>query len=240
MTTSNITTDLNNHKINYKRNGKLFGLFFVLTFLCYGIGSSMFEMAFTADDVFAYVNQVPETLVIGAILMAILHTAFNIALPVLMLPVLKKNSPVLAYGYLSMAIAATVTLVIGVVFMLLMIPLSASVVDGSTAQIQNAELIALLVKKAGFYAYQMGMAIWGLGGLLMCWALLNRTGKVSYVPKWLVIWGLLGYSIFIAGTIFELFGFEYGLAMSAVGGLFELFLSGWLIGKGFSFDAKVD
>jgi len=129
-----------------------------------------------------------------------------------MLPVLKRNSPLLAYGYLSLAIAATVTLVIGVIFLLLMIPLSAYSVEVTQADnVQILNIIAHIFKDGGFYAYQLGMAIWGFGGLLMCLALLNIHQTHSLVPKWILVWGMIGYLIFIAGTMFEVFGFEYGM-----------------------------
>ncbi|MCJ8312068.1 MAG: DUF4386 domain-containing protein [Saccharospirillaceae bacterium] len=232
------STGQNGHK-TYRMNAKLFGVFFVLTFLCYGIGSSMIELLVSAPDVLVQVSEHVSQLVIGAILMAVLHTVLNIMLPVLMLPVLKQHSPVLAYAYLSLAIAATITLIIGVIFLLLMIPLSANYMGVSVelsepGNVQILDLMTQLLKQGGFYAYQIGMAIWGLGGLLLCLALFNFKQKQSLVPKWLLVWGMIGYLIFITGTLFELFGFEYGLMMSMPGGLFELFLSGWLIKKGFN------
>ena len=74
------------------------------------------------------------------------------------------------------------------------------------------------------------MAIWGIGGLLFCVLLY----KSKLVPRWLTVWGLIGYVIFISGTIAELYGLPIGVQLSLPGGLFEIVLSVWLIIKGFS------
>ena len=84
--------------------------------------------------------------------------------------------------------------------------------------------------KGNFFAYQLGMAIWGLGGLMFCYLLYES----KLVPRLLPVWGFIGYIIFISGTILELFGNNIGVQLSIPGGLFEIFLSVWLIVKGFN------
>jgi hypothetical protein len=82
----------------------------------------------------------------------------------------------------------------------------------------------------GAYAYQIAMAIWGLGGLLFVSVLYQS----KLVPRFLSVWGFIGYIVFVSGTILELFGYPVGVLLSLPGGLFELSLSGWLIAKGFN------
>jgi hypothetical protein len=53
------------------------------------------------------------------------------------------------------------------------------------------------------------------------------------VPKFLSVWGLIGYAIFFLGAVLEILGFKgVGLVLCIPGGLFEIFLAGWLIVKG--------
>ena len=75
------------------------------------------------------------------------------------------------------------------------------------------------------------MTIWGVGGILMC-VVLWRT---IIVPRWLPVWGIGGYLIFISGTTSEFFNSGMGVTMSAIGGLFEVGLSAYLILKGFDY-----
>lgn len=164
--------------------------------------------------------------------MALLHTFFNIALPVLMLPILKPFQKNLTYGYLSAAIASTVTIIVGAIFLLLLLPLSDVFVKAGAEITPYYETLATILAKGNFYAYQIGMEIWRLSGLMLCTVLYRS----RLVPRIFSVWGLIGYIVFIAGTILELYGYGFGVALAISGGLFEIFLSLWLINKGINGD----
>jgi hypothetical protein len=162
--------------------------------------------------------------------MAIIHTIVNIGLAVILLPILKPLNKTLSYGYLSAAITSSVILVVGALFLILLIPLSDEYVKLGMTDTSNFEAIGSVFKKGAYFSYQIGMAIWGFGGLLLC-ALLYQS---KLVPRFISIWGLIGYIVFISGTVFELFGYTIGVLLSIPGGLFEISLSVWLIIKGFN------
>jgi hypothetical protein len=223
---------LSENTINYKTAGRLFGIFFILTFIFYGIGSGVIGSITGAPDVLSNVFAKKTQIVTAAIAMAILHTFFNIALPVVMLPILKPFHKNLTYGYLSAAIASTVTIIVGAIFLLLLLPLSDAFVAAGAEITPFYETLATILTKGNFYAYQLGMAIWGIGGLMLCTVLFRS----KLVPRVFSVWGLVGYIIFIAGTILELFGFSIGVILAIPGGLFEIFLSLWLIFKGINGD----
>lgn len=207
---------------------RLFGIFFLLAFLSYGISSTLVTSVADGPGGLAGVFAGRTTLIIGIILMAIVHSFVNIALPVLVLPVLKPFNGFLAYGYFGAAIAATVTVLVGALFLALLIPLGTEyVAAGNDAA--YFETLAVLLKQGGFYGYQIGMTLWGLGGLLLC-SLLNVSRAV---PRFLPVWGFAGYLVFMTGTLAELFGYPIGVKMSLSGGLFEIMMSLWLIFKGF-------
>ena len=66
--------------------------------------------------------------------------------------------------------------------------------------------------------------------MLLAWGL----WRWRLVPKVLGLWGLVGYFIFLMGSLGELLGLSAGLYPAMVGGLFEISLSIWLISKGFN------
>jgi hypothetical protein len=223
---------LSENTINYRTAGRLFGIFFILTFMFYGIGSGVIGSITGAPDVLSNVFAKKTQIITAAIAMALLHTFFNIALPVVMLPILKPFHKNLTYGYLSAAIASTVTIIVGAIFLLLLLPLSDAFVAAGAEITPFYETLATILAKGNFYAYQLGMAIWGIGGLMLCTVLFRS----KLVPRVFSVWGLLGYIVFIAGTILELFGFSIGVILAIPGGLFEIFLSLWLIFKGINGD----
>ena len=148
--------------------------------------------------------------VTGAALM-LLNSAFVIGIGVLMLPILRPHNEAIAAGYLGTRIFEGVGLAIGVVSLI--------VLTGSAAI--DANSVCYYVAEAGL----------GIGSLFFC-ALLFRTGLV---PRFLAVWGFIGYACFAGGNLLELFGVAgAGLVGAIPGGLFELTFGIWLIARGFA------
>jgi hypothetical protein len=187
------------------------GVLFLAGYVAYGVGSV------TATPIVDSGDRGDSTalFVIGAALM-LLNSAFVIGIGVLMLPILRPHSKAVAAGYLGTRIFEGVVLAIGVVSLI--------VLTGSDAIDANAVLYS--VAEAGL----------GIGSLFFC-ALLFRTGLV---PRWLAVWGFIGYACFAAGNLLELFGVAgAGLVAAIPGGLFELTFAVWLIARGFASTATV-
>ncbi len=207
-----------------------YGVFFLLAFLSYGFGSGI-TSGFGGDLVGISGNATMFT--IGILLMAVVHTFVNIGLATVMLPVLKPFNQTATYGYFAAAITATIVAIMGAIFLALLVSLSDAYATPG-ADIAQLETLAMLLQKGGFYAYQISMTIWGLGGLLFVYVL----RKSNLVPRFFPIWGAFGYLVFITGTTAEMFGYPIGVMLSGPGGLFEIALSLWLIFRGFTPSAK--
>jgi hypothetical protein len=78
------------------------------------------------------------------------------------------------------------------------------------------------------YGYFLGMIVLGIGSIPTCFLLL----KYKITPKWLAIWGMIGYAVFAFGFIMELFGKEWSMYLLGLGGLWEIYFAIWLIIKG--------
>lgn len=206
----------------------MFGVFFLLAFVAYGLGSGLINTLIASPNGLSAIHLHQAQVVFGAILMAIVHTFLNIGLAVILFRLLQHYNRYMAYGYFSAAITATVMLIVGTVFLLLLVPVSDAFVQAAPADVSYLQTLSALCQRGNFASYQTGMAIWGLGGLMLCY-LLYRS---KLVPRAIAVWGIAGYVIFIVGTILELSGYEVGLFFDIPGGLFELFLSFWLILKG--------
>ena len=213
----------------HRKAARTYGIFFLLAFLSYGAGSGI--TANMGGDLTA-IADAKSVFTIGILSMAIVHTFVNIGLATVMLPILKPFNKTVTYGYFAAAITATTVAVIGAIFMALLVPLSDAY--ATTSDTAHIDTLAMLLNKGGFYAYQISMTIWGLGGLLFVYVL----GKSKLVPRVFPTWGAIGYLVFITGTTGEMFGYPIGLMSSAPGGLFEVSLSLWLIFKGFNPSTK--
>lgn len=213
-----------------KTSARIFGVFFILAFLSYGIGSGLIESIISTPDILSNVYANKTQFIIGVLLMALVHSFFNIGLAVTLFPILKPTNHRMAYGYFSAVIVATIVLIIGTIFLLLLLPLSDEYIRGSSTAISSFDVFANILKQGGYFSYHLGIAIWGIGGLMLCVLLY----KSKLVPRILSIWGFIGYVICILGTVVELFGYQIGVELSLPGGLFEIFLSVWLIVKGFN------
>ena len=157
----------------------------------------------------------PALFVTGITLM-LLNSAFVIGIGVLMLPILRAHNKAIAAGYLGTRIFEGVVLAIGVVCLI--------VLSGDAAI--DANSVFYNVAEAGL----------GIGSLFFC-ALLFRTGLV---PRFLAVWGFIGYACFAVGNLLELFGVAgAGLVGAIPGGLFELTFGIWLIARGFASTATV-
>jgi len=217
-------------------SARLFGIFFILSFASYATGTSLTEIIQNNQILSTDILENKVHLVTGAILMAVVHTLFNLGLISVMFGVLKSTSQRLSVIYLVLGSFGTLMLALGAVFLLL--PLAISETIGHSEGYWDTSSFSLLLNlssSANFYSYQLGMIFWGCGGLVFCYLL----QKSELVPVVFPIWGYIGYSVFIAGCFSELFGIPYGVVLSLPGGLFEIVLSIWLIAKGFS-DTVVD
>jgi hypothetical protein len=214
---------------------RVFGVFFLVSFLAYGTGSALIESIVSAPDILPKVYASTTLIVVATILMGVIHKFTNMGLPVVLRPVLKPRNETLYFGYLSAAIVATVSLLVGVIFLLLLLPLSDAYVRSGFAVTGQYETMAILLREANYYSYQIGMAIWSLGGLMFCSILY----QYKLIPQLVSVWGVVGYTAFLSGCILAICGWDFGLIHTAPGALFEVFLSVWLIVKGFNSSALV-
>jgi len=218
-----------------KTAARIFGVLFLISFLVYGTGTALIQSIVGAPDILSHVYASQTLIVVAALLMGVIHTVTNIGLPVVLRPVLKPRNETLYLGYLSAAIVATVSLLVGVIFLLLLLPLSDAIMRSGSAVAGQAETMAILLREANYYSYNFGMAIWSLGGLVFC-AMLYR---YRLIPRLVSVWGVAGYAVFLSGCILAISGRDFGLIHTAPGALFEVFLSLWLIVKGFNSSATV-
>jgi hypothetical protein len=195
-----------------RRIARIVGVLFLAGFLAYGVGNVIAtSIAGSADPGGS------EALLIAGVALMLVNSVIVIGIGVLMFPILRPHNEAIAGGYLGTRIFEGVGLAIGAVCLL--------VLTGPAAI------------DANFVAYNVAEVGLGIGSLFFC-ALLFRTGLV---PRFLAVWGFVGYACFAAGSLLELFGVAgAGLVATIPGGLFELTFAIWLIARGFGSSATAE
>jgi hypothetical protein len=201
------------------------GALFVSAFFLYGVGFGLVSSVTGAPGYLASIAGQQLTLTSGGFLM-LLNSVAVVGLGVLFYPILAKHGQRTAVAYLTARIVEGVFLAIGVLCLLMLLPLGQIGVEAGQGW---ATALGSLLSQANTLAYQVAMMSLGFASLFMC-ALLFRT---RLIPRILAVWGFVGYAIFMAGAIVEIFGVHIGVMLSIPGGLFELIVGLWLIFKGF-------
>ena len=216
----------------YRMTAIVVGVVYLAGFVV-GIGGEMlFQSILGAPDYLTTLSANNMTVAIGALLW-VLAVAGDAAHGVLLFPLLRQHHERVAVGYLAARIMDALFIAIMVIFILLQIPLGNAYLNAAPADVTALKTLGTIFTHGQHVAYQIGMSTLGVAGLLLCYTLY----KATLVPRWLAVWGLVGYAIILVGMLSELMGSGLGLASSLPGGLWEVFMGVWLIVKGFNASA---
>jgi hypothetical protein len=219
---------MNTNNMGSRNVARLIGALFLAGFLFYGVGFGLVTSVIGAPDFLATISAHQTILVVGAFLM-LLNTVVDVGKAVLFFPILENHGKRTALAYLAMLIVEVVLLDVGVVGLLMIVPLAQISLDAGQASVGWAQAMGQFLVQWNAIAYQIAQMSLGFGCLFL-FALLFR---INLIPRFLSIWGLIGYAILMTGALAEIFGIHIGLVLSLPGGLFEVALGLWLLIKGF-------
>jgi Domain of unknown function (DUF4386) len=226
-----ITMTNNGKTNNYKTTARIVGVLYIAGFVV-GIGGNILVQGILGvPNHLAALSANSLTVGIGAVLW-LMAVAWDAAHGVLMFPILRQHNERMAVGYLGFRIIDAVFIAIMVLFILLQIPLGGEYLKAG-ADTSYLQTLSTVFTQGQLYAYDLGMSALGLAGLMLCYTLY----RAKLVPRILAVWGLVGYAIIFCGMVSEIMGSGLGLVASLPGGLWEIFIGGWLIVKGFNSSA---
>jgi len=218
----------------YRTTAIVVGVVYLAGFVVGLMGNGLIQSILGAPDHLSTVSANSMMLAIGAILW-LMAVAGDAAHGVLMFPVLKQHSERIAFGYLASRIVDAVFIAVSVLFILLQIPLGSEYLKAVAPNTFYLQALSTLSIQANLYAYEIGMIALGLAGLMLNYMFY----RAKLVPRWIAVWGLVGYAIIFCGMVSEVMGSGLGLVSSIPGGLWEVFIGVWLIAKGFNSSAFV-
>ena len=216
----------------YRTTAKIIGAVYLAGFVVGLVGSGIFQSILGATGASANLPAVAASsalLAFGAILW-LMAVAGDAAHGVLMFPILRRYHERIAFGYLASRIVDAVFIAVMVLFVLLQIPLASAFVKAAVTDASFLQAVSGLFAQGQVYAYDIGMIILGVSGLMLCYTLY----RAKLLPRLVAGWGLIGYAVLFVGMLSEVMGSGLGLASSIPGGVWEVFVGVWLIAKGFS------
>ncbi len=213
----------------YRTTARVVGVVYLAGFVVGIVGIGLFQSILGAPDHLSTVSANSMLLAFGAILwlMAVVGDAAH---GVLMFPVLKPHNERIAVGYLAARIVDAVFIAVMVLFVLIQIPLGSEYVKAAAPDASYLQALSTVFAQAQLYAYEIGMITLGISGLMLC----STLYRAKLVPRWLAVWGLVGYAIIFCGMVSAVMGSGLGDVSSIPGGLWEVFIGVWLIVKGFN------
>ena len=225
---------------SYRRTEIVVASLWLLTAFGAIAGTGLMNTVLTAPDYLttAFPN---STTVIGGMLLWLINDFGIVLIGLLMFPILKQRSERMALTYLSMRMFEAIFLVVGVIFAMLLIPLSQEFIKAGATDVTSYQAIGSVLKQAEYwFMTPMQLIPLGLGGLILTFFLY----QTKLVPRFISVVGLIGYGLLVPSAILTLLGVLDTLP-GAPGSLlvipvaaFEIILMPiWLYAKGFKVSA---
>jgi hypothetical protein len=215
-----------------KKIARIVGILFLAGMIAGICGNILVQSTLSVPNYLSTISGHSMKLAIGAMLM-LMTSVWDAAHGMLMFPILKQHSERMALGYLGFRIIDAVFLAIQVLFILLQLPIGREYLTGISSS-PDLHTLSKVLMQADIYAYQIGMITLGLAGIILCYIFY----KAKLVPRFIAVWGLVGYLSMFFGSAFEVLGFNLYFIHTIPGGLWELFIGVWLIAKGFNHSVK--
>ncbi len=219
---------------SYRTNAVVAGVLYIIGTVA-GIASlALSQPLHASGDPLAAAAANANQLIVAALCVLLMCLALAMV-PVVLYPVLRRHSEVLALGYVVFrgALETVAGLVVPVAWLLLVAPGQLAVQAGAATASGLQGAGALLLKAGGEFPFA-GMIF--LLGALMFYTVLYRS---RLVPRWLTVWGLAAVIPYLAAEFLGLFGLLDPMSSTATllylpMAVQEMVLAVWLIAKGFN------
>jgi len=229
-----VTTPNRLSRNNFRTTARIVGVLY-LAGMVVGIAGNLFiQSILGAPDHLSTIAASGMLLALGAVLW-LFTVAGDAAHGILMFPVLKPHSERAAVGYLGARIIDATFIAVMALLILIQIPVGIEYLNAGSSDTSYLQALSAVLTQANLYAYEFAMITVGVAGLILSF-MFYRT---QLVPRFLAIWGLIGYAILLLGSVLQVLGLNLNSIHAIPGGLWELFIGVWLIAKGFSTSSQL-
>ena len=218
----------------YRKNAIIAGALYIIGTVAGILSLVLSQPVRAAQDALAGVAANANQVIVAALFVLLMGLSLAMV-PVVLYPVLRRFSEVLALGYVVFRGALeTVTYFVTAIVWLLLLALSQLYVQAGAPAASGFQAPGALLLKAGELSSLTGIVF--CLGALMFYAVLFQS---RLVPRWISVWGLAALILDLAAQFLALFGLLDPVSATASLlfipiALQEMVLAVWLIVKGFS------
>jgi hypothetical protein len=208
------------------------GILFIIATITSVVAGSLVESIIDVPGDLVNVSANENQLLIGVVFLIIGAVAvFNI--PVMMYPILKRYSRVLALSYVGFRLFEAIIFMVDVMGVLLLITLSREFLSRGAMDASYVQALATLILAARDWGFLLVPVVFGMGAMVF-YSLLYSS---KLVPRWLAGWGFIGAALVLTSGLLGMFGnFLIYLALPIA--VQEMLLAAWFIVKGFNFGSE--
>lgn len=226
-----------NTNVSYRRTAILVASLFLVTAIGAVAGAALMNPVINASDYLTTVYSKSATLTGGMVLWLVNNIGI-VFIGLLMFPILRKQSESLALGYVSLRMFEGIFMTVGVIFAMLLIPLSQEFIRARATDLSSYQAIGSVIKYAeSLFLNTFQLIFLGLGGVIFT-SMLYRS---KLVPRVIAVVGIIGYSLLIPAFLLSIFGIVDstpggpGTLLAVPVAFFEILLMPiWLYAKGFN------
>ena len=224
---------MNTQTNNYRKTAIHVGVLYIIGTISGILSLSFSDAVRNAQNHLTQISVNENQIIIAALFVLTMGLALAL-IPVMVYPILKKENPALALGYIVFRGGLeAVGYILTTISWLLLVPLSRAYIQVGAADAALWEAIGTVL----FEGEQVGSVshiVFCLGAMMFYSALFRS----KLVPRWLSGWGLIALLPYIAVGLLAMFGIFNPLSSTSVAmqlplALQEMVLAVWLIVKGF-------
>jgi hypothetical protein len=223
--------------VSYRKTAILVASLWLLTAIGAIVGALLINPIINAPDYLTTVYPKSATVTFG-MLAWLVNDIGIVFIGLLMFPILRKQSESMALGYVAMRIFESLIMIVGVIFAMMLIPLSQEFIKAGATNVTSFQAIGSVLKQGGSWMLNtMQLISLGLGGIILT-SMLYQT---KLVPRFISVFGFIGYALLLPGFILALFGLVDptpggpGTFLALPAAFFEIILMPiWLFVKGFN------
>ena len=171
-----------------------------------------------------------ENQVLIGVLLWLTAIASIVSIPIMIYPILKKQSESLALGYVGARIFEGLFFAINIIILLSILSLSREFVSATSPVVSYFETSgSLLLAEFDWNSILLDFPF-VLSALILNYVLY----KSKLIPRWLSGWGFIGGVLYLPEILLGMFGLTDPTILFAALGIQEMALAAWLIAKGFN------